>query len=80
MNLDSFGKAVAVVGKAAETLDKNESFKKLMFGTYSDGKSRNLVDALYDEELSPKQKKKKNKKKGKNKKKKKKKKHDKLKL
>lgn len=51
----------------AEATLGNEKVKKSLFGEYSDGKARNLPDAIRDEKYSPQQKKRKNKKKKKKK-------------
>ena len=58
---------------AIESLASNEDVQKILFGEYSDGKPRSMIDGLNNEIYSPKQKKhnkdKKKHKKNKNKKK-----------
>ena len=55
MNL---GPIISVISKVAEELTGNENLQKITFGTYADGRPRNLVDSVQNEYLSPKQKKK----------------------
>ena len=42
--------------KKGGKLIKSKKLRKSLFGTYSDGKPRNLIDAWHGEVLSPKQK------------------------
>jgi hypothetical protein len=46
------------VAAAGKMLAENDSVKKMVLGTYSDGSARSIPDALNDEFVSPKEKKK----------------------
>ena len=70
--MSKIDKAIAIGVTIAKKVSDDENVQKLVFGSYSDGKPRNLTDALNDEYYSPKQKSKHHKKKKKSKKKKKK--------
>lgn len=62
-------KATAVIVKAMMDVITDDSVKKVLFGTYSDGTPRSMIDGIHDEVLSPKDREKYHKKKGKKKKK-----------
>lgn len=58
-NLTGGGIAPELIGMALKKggeLISSEKLQKSLFGTYSDGKTRNLIDAWHGEVLSPKQK------------------------
>jgi hypothetical protein len=48
---------ISAVAAGATTVLSNDGIQKMLCGTYSDGKTRNLPDAVTGEFLSPEQKK-----------------------
>lgn len=56
--MGEFVKIVETVAAAGRMLAENDSVKKMVLGTYSDGSARSIPDALNDEFVSPKEKKK----------------------
>ena len=55
MDVGKIAEVIAVIGKEVVG---NSDIKKFAFGTYTDGSTRNVVDAINGEYMSPKTKKK----------------------